>query len=280
MSHLSFPDRIYLLSDTFGGQHKWNPHSAPDIDAHLTTDIRSRFSGVRREFDIFGQEPIVDHVLRTATRLHDENKNIGATGIFVNYARRDLQGVNGEPFYLARIKDNLVVVATPVSVLSAIRSRITELSHLPNEGNELYGPTEQFRSSFSPQLLAANHGQRLVADPRSKIPEPQRGCKVSYVDRFGNLVIHEEGDPRLGDAIKEKIGGKIRLKIGEVFKSVHVGTSLKDAPPGALSIYGNDGHIEVIGKWSAGTQNSARVRASAYQQFRRPTLGTPVDCAI
>lgn len=182
MSALSYPDRMYLLSDTFGGNGDtskeepavWHPFTSPDIEAHIATDIRSDFRGVRQKFDIFGAEKISDHVLCATFDLQNKNSASGTTGIFVNHAARTEKGKNGEPFYVAQLGDAVRVVATPLSALSAVRNRIHRLYHLPNENNGLYGPHEQFRSSFTPRLLAQNHGLELVEDDPSIYPAATR----------------------------------------------------------------------------------------------------------
>lgn len=281
MSPLSYPSRVYLLSDTFGGQREWNPYTSPDIDAHITTDIRSRVQGVRREFDIFGAEGITDHVLRTIATLHEENHPHGSTGVFINSAPRTDIGTNGESFYVAEVGDAVRVVATPLAVLAAIREKITRLWHLPNEDNGLYGPEEQFRSSYTPQLLAPNHGLSLDEDDPKIIPEYPEGCRVSYVDRFGNLVLFENnphaGVESLRDHIASRLGEIIGLKIGQMCQNVVVGTSLKDAPNGTPVLYKNDGHFEVIAKWQQGQSAEDKLKKSAYEIFGRPEIGTEVS---
>ncbi|MBU1018743.1 MAG: hypothetical protein ABII07_06275 [Patescibacteria group bacterium] len=277
MTNLSYPDRIYLLSDTYGGQQTWNPYESPDIDAHIATDIRSRFPDVRRSFDTFGAKAISDHVLRTIVALHDAVSGLGSTGVFINSAPRTEKGSNGEPFYVADTDNGIRVVATPLSALSAIKDRIAGLKHLPNEDNGLYTEREQFRSSLTAVLLAGNHGLDLIEDSPSDIPEYPAGCRVSYADRFGNLVLFEKNDQETGsirDTIASGIGRVINLNIGSVERELVIGESLGEAKPGSLVIYPNDGNIEVVSKWGPDWSAQDSLKRSAYEQFEKPSIGT------
>lgn len=278
MTKLDFPDRIYLLSDTYGGAQTWNPYESPDIDAHIATDIRSRFPGVHRSFDTFGAKAISDHVLRTVVALHDAIADPGRTGVFINSAPRTEEGVNGHPFYVADTDNDLRVVVTPLSSLSAIKPRVTRLRHLPNEDNGLYSEREQFRSSLTAVLLADNHGLDLTEDSPSDIPEYPEGCRVAYVDRFGNLVLFENQEiGSICDVIAGSVGGIIQLRIGSVLQEVIIGESLGEAKPGSLVIYPNDGNIEVVSKWGPDWGAQESLEKSAYEQFERPDTGSSVN---
>ena len=277
MKKLDYPNRIYLLSDTYGGNRTWDPFESPDIDAHIATDIRSRFPNVHRSFDTFGAKKISDHVLRTAVTSNDENPESGRLGVFINSAPRTEEGSNGEPFYVADTDNNVRVVATPLSALSAIKHRITLLRHLPNEDNGLYSALEQFRSSFTAVLLANDHGLDLIEDPVSDIPEYPTGCIVSYVDRFGNLVLFENPISEVGsirDIIANCVGGILNLSIGSVRKEVVIRESLGDAKPGSLVIYENDRNIEVVSKWGEDWNTEECLNKSAFEQFGRPEIGS------
>ncbi len=251
----------------------WDPLKSPDIDALITTDIRSGITDVLREFDIFDSEKITDHVLRAAVALHDEPRTFGTTGIFVNSAPRTVENNNGEPFYVATTDNGIRVVTTPLTVLSAIRERIISLQYLPNDReNGLYkSKREQFRSSFTVRLLAYNHGIPLIeADPKI-IPEPSKELQLSYVDRFGNIVIDT-----LVNLIREKIGETIGLNINGVSREATVGISLGESKPGSLVVYQNDGHIEVVAKWDPRWDSKAKFENSAWAQFAKPRLGAHV----
>lgn len=276
---LDFPDRLYLHSDTYGGDAMWS--LSPDIDAIITTHIRSGIKHVVREFDIFGREKITDHILRTALRLHNERKNAGTTGVFINSAPRTKKNSNGEPFYRAETDNGVRIVSTPLEALSAIKGRVTRLQHLSNEDNELYNAIiEQFRSSIVVVLLASNHGIPLIEDDPSIIPDYPSGCRLAYVDRFKNLVLHEHAveDPKsVRKIIRECVGGVCQLSIGGVRRNVPIGTSLSEANPGSLAAYCNDGNIEVISKWAPEWDVKEKLKHAAFEQFRRPEIGTGVS---
>jgi hypothetical protein len=283
-----YPDRLYLLSDTYGGHETWDPLKLPDIDARIATDIRSCITGVRREFDIFGGESVTDHVLRTVAKLHDEggDRVPGTTGVFINYEPRTTQRQNGNSFYLAEIGPQIRVVATPVSALSPIKERVTALYHLPNEDNGLYEAREQFRSSYVVVLLAANHGLKLIEDdPQEKIPDYPSGCRLSYIDRFGNLVLYEhvtenEVVTSVKEVVRKNVEEVYQLYIGTVRCNVLIGTDLAEALPGTLVVYPNDGNIEVVSKWSPDSKWSGiigKLENSVFEKFRRPKIGTEVS---
>lgn len=287
MSHYSYPDRLYLLSDTYGGHEAWDPLKSPDIDARIATDIRSCIEGVRREFDIFGGEFITDHVLRTIVKLHGENGDdcvIGTTGVFINHEPRTTQGQNGNSFYLAEVGPQIKVVATPVGALSAIKERVTALYHLPNEDNGLYEAREQFRSSYTVVLLAADHGLKLVEDdPKIVIPDYPSGCRLAYVDRFGNLVLYEHSvkeEKSVIGVIRKNTGNVYQLALSGIRRNVLIDTSLSEALPGTLVAYLNDGHIEVVSKWyrqySPKLWSKQRLKDSAFEKFHRPAIGSSV----
>ena len=66
--------RVYLFSDTYGRSK--NPFDQDDADALISTDFRSfAMRDVRREFDIFGREAVIPHMVRLMFQLTDELKN-------------------------------------------------------------------------------------------------------------------------------------------------------------------------------------------------------------
>lgn len=275
---LDFPDRIYLHSDTYGGDAVWS--LSPDIDAIITTHIRSGIKHVVREFDIFGREKITDHILRAALKLHDERKNVGTTGIFINSAPRTKKNSNGEPFYRAETDHGVRIVATPLEALSAIKGRVTRLQHLSNEDNVLYNALiQQFRSSIAVILLASNHGIPLIEDDPSIIPDYPSGCRLAYVDRFKNLVLNEhaaKAPEGVRKIIRECVGRVCQLNIGGVRRNVTIETSLSQADPGSLAAYGNDGNIEVVSKWAPEWNVKEKLKHAAFEIFLRPEIGAQV----
>lgn len=281
MSQLEYPSRIFSLSDCHGGRRVWNPLESADVAARLAEAIRSDLQGIQH-FDTFGAPEVFNqYTVAEAVRLHRKNPDSGRTGLFINSAARTEANNNGQPFFRAEFEENLVVVATPLSVLSAVRDSIKKLLELPNENNGLYdGEKEQHRSSFTPRLLAENHGLKLNDTDPSCVPELPAGCTVRYVDRFGNLVLSEIGIPKIQSIrarIARDVGETLRLKIGSVVQEVTIGRSLSGGQPGSLVIYENDGNIEVLAKWSKDWTPEQRLHNSAYKQFGEPVIGTPVS---
>ncbi len=281
MSKLNYPDRIVSLSDCHGGRAAWHPLKSPDIAARLAEGIRSDLPGLER-IDTYGAPPaLYDHVVREAVRLHGENPDSGPTGLFINSAPRTEEDSNGSLFYRADFDENIRVVTTPLSALAAVRGAVRRLQVLPNDRNGLYGSHEQHRSSFTPRLLADNHGIALQDVDPSRIPELPPGCSLVYVDRFGNVVLREEPHPdiqSLSSKIAESAGKTLPLQIGKRVRNVQVGTSLSEAEPGSLVAYANDGSIEILGKWQAGWGLQQRTHRSAWAAFGRPKLGA--ECQI
>lgn len=287
MSKLEYPDRIFSLSDCHGGHGDWNPLEAPDVAALLAESIRSDLPGIQR-IDTFGAtEGYGQHIVGEALRLQRENPGSGRTGLFINSAARTKEGENGQPFYRAEFEEGLVVVATPLSVLAGVRDAVKKLLELPNEGNGLYdGQREQHRSSFTPRLLAENHGLNLKEVDPASIPKLPAGGRVIYVDRFGNLVLTDTGETgaySFSERITKNIGETIKLGVRKtldptsrdlISHDVIIGKSLAKAAPGTLVAYGNDGNIEVVAKWDKRWTTQERLERSAYKQFGEPEIGT------
>ncbi|MBU0578095.1 hypothetical protein KKF04_02505 [Patescibacteria group bacterium] len=282
MSKLDYPDRIFSLSDCHGGQPVWDPLNSPDVAARLAETIRSDLPGIQH-FDTHGvPERYHDHIVREAVRLHRENPESNTTGLFINSAPRTEANQNGEPFYRAEFDENIRITATPLSALSAVRSSVKKLLVLPNEDNELYnGKKEQHRSSYTPKLLAENHGLNLEEVDPSSIPELPGGCTLAYIDRFGNLVLFEDGlqeSQKIRKTIAENLRANVKFKIGDTICDLKIGESLSTTQPGSLVIYGNDGNIEILGKWDKNWSPQQRLQNSAYAQFEKPEIGT--ECSI
>ncbi len=279
--------RIYSFSDCFGGES--NPFRAPDPDALISTDFRSHPLDERhREFDIWGREGITDHVLRTILRLHEEvdrcavlnegqkKRLVGGTGVLVNGAPRIQAHNNGEPFHLAQLRAGQVRVVAPLHALSAVRNQIFRLQRLPNEGNPLFSAREQFRSSFAAWLLRADHNVPLEEVDPQEIPEAPKDWKVSYVDRFGNIVTFDNREREPEQKTLDELRNEFRLRIWKTVLPVALGSCLKEADSGVLTIYENDRNIEVIRKWEPDETVATRRKLSAYSQFGKPFIGAPV----
>ena len=279
MSKLNYPNRIFSLSDCHGGQFPWDPFRSPDVAARLSEAIRSDLPGLQH-FDTYGRsKDYHDHIVRETLRLHQEAPKSDTTGLFINSAPRTEINVNGDPFYRAEFDENVCIVATPLSAFSAVRDSIKRLLVLPNERNGLYdGEKEQHRSSYAPRLLAENHGLDLVEVDIGSIPELSEGCALTYVDRFGNLVLYENGVQE-AQSIRAKmidnLGEELKFKIGRYTAKVQVAGSLSEATPGELVVYVNDNSVEVLRKWKSEWGSERRFDSSAYSGFGKPGVGEP-----
>lgn len=277
--------RVYLFSDTYGRSK--NPFQQDDADVLISTDFRSfPLEAIRREFDIYGQETMTEHILRLIFELHDATKNatyladdvkahyaMTGTGVFINAAPR-VSKENGAPFYLA-IADGVRIVTTSPSGLATVKKRITSLHRLDNDNNTVYTPTEQFRSSYTAFLLHDNHGVALIEESLDLIPDyPKDKWELAYVDRFGNMVTHC-GDVDAQWANIEKTAddrGMVKVIVGNVSQNAYLGTSLRDIEPGALAIYKNK-NIDIVRKWMAGEDSQTRLDQSSYMHFGKPEVG-------
>lgn len=282
MSRFNYPDRVFSLSDCHGGQPAWNPLKSPDIAARLAEAIRSDLPGLQH-FDTYGApERLHDHIVREALRLHRESPESDTTGLFINSAPRTKENVNGEPFYRAEFDENVRIAVTPLSALSAVRDSVKRLLVWPNNDNGVYdGTKEQHRSSWAVRLLADNHGLDLQEVDTATIPELPEGCTLTYVDRFGNLVLFENGTPEVQSVrseIAEKAGGKVKLKVGRYACTATVGRSLPEAEPGDLVVYANDGSIEILRKWKECWKLQQKFRNSAWSSYDKPRIGA--ECEV
>lgn len=282
--------RVYAFSDTYGRSK--NPFTQDDADALVCTDFRSfPLLESKRDFDIYGRESIVGHLVRLIFKLHDEvmtsksfPKHIKEafqktnTGIFINWAPRTSKE-NGSLFYVATAK-NIRIVTTSLEALSTVKDRIESLAHLPNLNNGLYGPTEQFRSSYTACLLYENHGFTLQKDKLSIIPDyPKDRWELAYVDRFGNMVTYcNNSDKKWQEIVKLAKASKdktVKVVIGNVSQRLKIGISLKDSDPGELVIYPN-GDIDILRKWEADEDRYERLYKSSYFQFGKPEIGAAI----
>lgn len=277
MSPLSYPHRIYSLSDCHGGRDLWNPLESPDVAARLAESIRSDFpEPVQRIDTLSAPTQYYRHLVTETLRLHDEQPESGSTGLFINSAPRTKAGHNDYPFYRADFGENRLVVVTNLpETLSSVRDRISGLRYLPNKNNRLYPDREQHRSSYTPRMLAQNHGLELLEADRSVIPEPENRNLLSYVDRFGNLVLTQR--TQLIHNIRSKIGcvgRELVFRIGDITHQVQLGHCLSAAQPGLLTLYENDGSLEILSKWKPEWNAQQRLEHSAYNLFRCPSLGS------
>lgn len=280
--------RIYLFSDTYGRSK--SPFDQDDADALIATDFRSfPLEEKKREFDIYGREKVAAHMLRLVFHLHGEVEKSPylskaqkeefqrtLTGVFINAAPR-LDTGEPPPFYVAT-GGNVRVVTTDLQALSPVKGNIESLAHLPAV-NPLYGDIEQFRSSYTPFLLAPDNGLALTEDPIALIPDfPDDRWELAYVDRFGNMVTyskHPEEHIAEAEKSRDENGGYVKMIVGNVSQRVNLSASLKSAEPGMLVMYQN-GDIEVVRKWEEDEDRYTRLYQSAYFRFAKPDIGAKV----
>ncbi len=285
--------RVYLFSDTYGRSK--NPFLQDDADALLSTDFRSfPLEEVRREFDIYGRETITEHVLRLLFELHEqalespymsaaakEEYRNTTTGVFINAAPRLDKQQNGAPFYVATA-DGIRIVTTNPAGLATIKHKLKTLHVLNNEHNTVHGPTEQFRSSYTPFLLHPDHGVDLIEQNIDEvIPNyPDDKWELAYVDRFGNMISYTgnvEATWKKIEAAKDE-NGMVKIIVGNVSQTMYLGTSLRDIEPGALAIYKNK-NIDIVRKWMADEDSYTRLYRSSYLQFSKPEVGAKIKIA-
>ena len=282
--------RIYAFSDTYGRSK--NPFLQDDADALISTDFRSfPLETVKREFDIYGRETLTEHMLRLIFELHEQTLNSPyfaqnvkeeyagtITGVFINAAPR-LTKENGSPFYVATA-DGIRIVTTNLAGLATIKHKLKTLHHLDNDKNVIYGNTEQFRSSYTAYLLHGDHGIDLIEDDLSIIPDyPTDQWELAYVDRFGNMISYtDDVEKRWAEIEKASVDGALKVIVGNVSQKVYLGSSLRDAEPGALVIYKNK-NIDILRKWMVDEDSYTRLYRSAYLQFSKPEVGARIKIA-
>jgi hypothetical protein len=201
------------------------------------------------------------------------------TGIFITAAPR-LNKENGTPFYVAT-GDGIRIVTTNPAHLSTIKHKLRALHHLDNDHNVIYGNTEQFRSSYTPFLLHPDHAIDLVADDLALIPDVSADrWELGYVDRYGNMITYAADVERQWAQIEAAADERnaVKLIIGNVSQTAFLGSSLKDADPGALVVYKNK-NIDILRKWMADEDSYTRLYRSAYLQFSKPDVGAKIRIA-
>lgn len=286
--------QIYCFSDTYGEPGGEYPFEHPDADALITTDLRGfPFNPVRREFDITQYPKVTDHLLRTIVSLREElesagyipayrHSRLGAVGVLINSAPRVKPGQNGDPFFLAELVGGAVRVVAPARVLSAVKTNIDRLQLLPNDNNPLFGISEQFRSAVAPFLLDPRHGLTcLQSIDKDAIPDPEKGWRVAYIDKFGHLVTHNDREKNLIDDCALQ-GQQVQVSVrGEVLSALAgLGITHDDAPPGELLIYRNGPNVDIARKWKPQWSEAEKRGRCAYADFSRPRIGDKVDVSV
>ncbi|PIR54162.1 hypothetical protein COU75_02240 [Candidatus Peregrinibacteria bacterium CG10_big_fil_rev_8_21_14_0_10_42_8] len=285
--------RMYLFSDTYGRSK--SPFDQDDADALISTDFRSfPLMPVRRVFDIYGRENVMNHMVMLILEMHEETEKCKhmpkeakdefaktQTGIFINAAPRTETHQNGAPFYLATA-GAVRIVTTDLRALSWVKEKIKTLSVLPNIDNGLYGPEEQFRSSYTPVMMFPDHGLSLEDQPLDLIPDfDDLRWELAYADRFGNMISYSKNPELHWEEVlkaEKENGGYIKVIVGNVSQRVKIAHSLRDAEPGALVMYQNPngGHLEIVRKWEDGEDRYTRLHQSAYLRFAKPDIGSKI----
>lgn len=282
------PYNRYSFNDTFGGNS--DPLRSPDADALISQDLEGEpWLRHSREFDIFGRQGSVRHLLRLLLSLHDRHLYLRwrhlYTGVLINHQEdgRLEEGENGHEFYVAETDNNLRIATSPIEDLTNLKARLKSVKRLPHD-NSLYARGEQFRSKYVPILLAREprYEELLEEVGPDVIPDDrQKGIlRISYADRFGNLLAWKEGgveDER--ERLRERIGKTIGVRFGTgPQQEIEVAGSLAEAKPGAFSVYPNDANIDVVGKWWRGESEEEKRQNSAYRRAGKPIENvTPVQ---
>jgi hypothetical protein len=112
-------------------------------------------------------------------------------------------------------------------------------------------------------------------------------CRVWFKRAFLTVLGRESGylityctDPakkwkEVEKLAKQSKDGSVKVVIGNVSQRVELGTSLKDADPGALVIYPNK-NIDILRKWEEDEDRYDRLYKSAYFQFAKPDIGAAI----
>lgn len=283
--------RVYCFSDTYGRSK--NPFLQDDADALISTDFRSfPTAQIKRDFDIYGREIITEHVLRLIFELDDalhanaymddavkQEYDNSLTGVFINAAPR-LTKENGAPFYVAQ-GGNVRIVTTNLHGLSSVKHKIESLHRLDNDKNTIYGRTEQFRSSYTAYLLHPDHGVELIEEDVQVIPDyPENVWVLSYVDRFGNMITYTKDTEKQWRQLEEHADsdGKVKVIVGNVSQTLFLGSSLRDAEPGAMVVYKNK-DIDILRKWVVGEDSYTLLYRSAFLQYSKPEVGSMIKVA-
>ena len=120
-----------------------------------------------------------------------------------------------------------------------------------------------------------------MTDSVDIIPDyPEDQWELSYVDRFGNMVTYTKDVERKWKEITASADAKntVKLIIGNVSQTLFLGSSLRDADPGALVVYKNN-DIDILRKWMADEDSYTRLYRSGYLQFSKPDVGAKIKIA-
>ena len=281
------PRNTYSFSDTFGGSS--DPLNSPDADALISKDLDGEpWQKHGREFDIFGREGSIRHLIRLLISLHDQHRYLRwrhlYTGVLINHQEdgRIERGQNGHEFYVVETDNNIRIVVSPLDDLASIRDRIKTVERLPN-ANSLFSGVEQFRSKRAPRLLARDHGYEgeLVGSSAAAIPDdPLCGTlRTSYVDRYGNVLAWKEGGiEEEREQLSERFGKVIGVRFGDgTTQEACVTDALANGVNGRLNVYANGENIDFVGKWDRGYDIAQKRERSAYVKFGKPIENvTPV----
>lgn len=271
MSLLAF-GKIYSCSDCYGGGST-SPFERPDADALIETDFESfPHEYIRREFDILHTPGITDHLLRQILHLHKSIRGmVSSTGVLINGAPRTKKGESGHDFYRAELANGGVVVVSPLDALSAVGKEVDQLHRIkPSE----FPPKDQYRSGKIGKYLPYDIKEYLEEVDPKQIPAYPDDWRVSYVDRFGNVITHAKNPDGIADSLRKSTRQRILLTLGEnLVGGVEITTSLDDATPGLVSIYRNGDNFDVVRKRAEGETAEQSLAASAYNQFNQPRIG-------
>ncbi|MBU1992857.1 MAG: hypothetical protein ABH856_04505 [Patescibacteria group bacterium] len=288
---------LHVFSDTI-------PESE-DFDAPLTTDynsydIRSTRDGIG-ESTVLGQygiELIVQLVdgLRgdiaagigdTDPDLRAIEKSLTAKVIKVvgNNAPRDGESENGTDFHLAITDNDLIVIATPLELLSFIRDRIKSVFRFPNKDNPIWDwIREQFRSAKAARIV--RYPDHLVRENKLIIPDQRHLFELAFADRYGNPRARARDKYHLAELIDQKKNGSEVVGLRVVGTSKIIRTSLTNCldgiPAGEWGLYQNvadnvngerpSAYWEFAPRWASGDQ-----RLNGYEILGRPKLGSPIE---
>lgn len=297
------PTLKYYLSDTYGPRNE-NPLTADrDVDVFLETDLsRLEYAmqhggqqsldvlQIHEKMNIHGRERAVSqHIVELLERWHDQYRHLLEkqgiySGLFVNYASRDIENDNGEEFYVLETDGGLRIVASPLASTDSIREHVIRAWRVPNTGSGVFPDGTQFRSRDAHNLLNKDHPyaiEKLNINELAPVDERLRDLRLRYVDVYGNLITSGQKTSDLRAQILQAAPEhrRARVIVGDVALDAEAAASLAQARPGVLSVYPNGGNphspnIDIVRKWKPGDdRDGTSVRESAYQQFQKPLEG-------
>ncbi len=288
-------DRIFHLNDVEGGPSSIFERSDPQ--AQITTHIRSGHSQIVRLFDIFGREAIIPYIVEEVARLHRESRvrkqlRGSDTLLVLNAAARDLpengHEQNGHDFYTGRVGENVRVVG-PVQSFSRVKSITSDLRRVLNESGIIFDIGDQFRSASIENADTTDSffdvSSSIPADA-AEIPEPTRGTRGIYVDRFGNISVETNDDHDLEqdlihEAKNESNGySTIGLQIANTKLDLTLAINLASVQPGDYAIYRNwqrGGRFNIVWNWTPGASRKEKTEKSPYALAGEPEEGFSIS---